>query len=86
MRARTTVRTMLVAALGVALLAPVSGTAQAKPARDLTFMSYNLYLGSSLDPALDVAELPPAAAAGGVRRGGGADLRHRRLHRLPHPR
>ena len=60
MRARTTIRNLLVAAVGVALVAPVSGTAQAKPERDLTFMTYNLYLGSSLDPALDVAELPPA--------------------------
>jgi endonuclease/exonuclease/phosphatase family metal-dependent hydrolase len=60
MRARSTSRTLLFAVLGVALLAPTAGTAEAKPARDLTFMSYNLYLGSSLDPALDVAELPPA--------------------------
>jgi endonuclease/exonuclease/phosphatase family metal-dependent hydrolase len=59
MRAHTTIRASLFAVLGVALLAPTAGTAEAKPARDLTFMSYNLYLGSSLDPALEVAELPP---------------------------
>lgn len=60
MRAHTTIRALLFAVLGIALLAPLTTSAHAKPARDLTFMSYNLYLGSSLDPALDVAELPPA--------------------------
>lgn len=60
MRAHRTIRSLFSAALAVALLAPMAGTAEARPARDLTFMSYNLYLGSSLDPALDVADLPPA--------------------------
>jgi len=64
MRARTPIRVLLLAALVVALVAPVSGTAQAKPERDLTFMSYNLYLGSSLDPALDAAD--PAAFVAAV--------------------
>ncbi len=59
MGAHTRVRALLCAVLGVALLAPAAGSAQARPARDLTFMTYNLYLGSSLDPALDVADLPP---------------------------
>lgn len=59
MRAQTTFRALLLTVLVVALLAPVAGSAHARPARDLTFMSYNLYLGSSLDPALEVAELPP---------------------------
>jgi endonuclease/exonuclease/phosphatase family metal-dependent hydrolase len=60
MRAHTRIRALLFGVLGVALLAPMAGSADARPTRDLTFMSYNLYLGSSLDPALDVAELPPA--------------------------
>lgn len=59
MRAHTAVRGLLFAVLGLALLAPPGG-AHAVPERDLTFMSYNLYLGSSLDPALAVATLPPA--------------------------
>jgi hypothetical protein len=59
MRAHTTIRALSIAVLGVALLAPTAGSAHPRPARDLTFMSYNLYLGSSLDPALEVAELPP---------------------------
>ena len=58
MRAHRAVRALLVTVLGVALLAPAAGTAHARPARDLTFMSYNLYLGSSLEPALEVAGLP----------------------------
>ena len=61
MRAHSTIRrTLLAAVLAIALLAPMAGSADAKPARKLTFMSYNLYLGSSLDPALDVLTLPPA--------------------------
>ncbi|MBJ7356878.1 endonuclease/exonuclease/phosphatase family protein [Nocardioides sp.] len=60
MRAHSTFRALLIAVLGIALLAPAPAEAHGKPSRDLTFMSYNLYLGSSLDPALDVAELPPA--------------------------
>ncbi|WP_159083827.1 endonuclease/exonuclease/phosphatase family protein [Nocardioides terrigena] len=59
MRARTTIRGLLVALLGLTLMAPWGGGAQAAPERDLTFMSYNLYLGSSLDPALEVPSLPP---------------------------
>jgi len=58
MRAHTTIRALLFAGLGLALLAPIA-SAHDRPARELTFMSYNLYLGSSLDPALEVAELPP---------------------------
>jgi endonuclease/exonuclease/phosphatase family metal-dependent hydrolase len=61
----------LTTVLAVALVAP-AGTAGATSGRhdgyghghghgrDLTFMTYNLYLGSSLDPALEVAQLPPA--------------------------
>lgn len=60
MRAHTTIRALLIAVLAVTMLVPAAGSAQARPARDLTFMSYNLYLGSSLDPALEVPELPPA--------------------------
>jgi endonuclease/exonuclease/phosphatase family metal-dependent hydrolase len=60
MRAHTTIRALLIAVLGVTLLALPVGSAQARPARDLTFMSYNLYLGSSLDPALEASVLPPA--------------------------
>jgi endonuclease/exonuclease/phosphatase family metal-dependent hydrolase len=59
MRAHTTFRALLFAVLGISLLAPTAASAHRQPVRDLTFMSYNLYLGSSLDPALDVAELPP---------------------------
>lgn len=67
MRGRRLMRGLIAGVVGVALIAPAAGTAQAKgwhpgherPKRDLTFMSYNLYLGSSLDPALDVALLPP---------------------------
>jgi len=59
MRAHTTIRMLLLAVLVVALLAPTAGSAHDRSGRDLTFMSYNLYLGSSLDPALEVAELPP---------------------------
>ncbi len=63
---------LLATALGAALLVPVAGTADATRGHwhghghghgrghDLTFMTYNLYLGSSLDPALEVAQLPPA--------------------------
>lgn len=60
------IRVLLCAVLGVALLSPMEGSAHAKPARDLTFMSYNLYLGSSLDPALRVPELPPDQQPAGL--------------------
>ena len=64
MRAHTMIRALLITVLGVALLAPTAGSAaHTRPARDLTFMSYNLYLGSSLDPALKVALLPPEEQA-----------------------
>lgn len=70
MRATTSVRFLLLAALALAVLTPTVATAHGRPARDLTFMSYNLYLGSSLDPALVVADLPeeqqPAAFVAAV--------------------
>jgi endonuclease/exonuclease/phosphatase family metal-dependent hydrolase len=59
MRAHTRIRALIFGLLGVVLVAPMAGSADARPARDLTFMSYNLYLGSSLDPALEVSQLPP---------------------------
>jgi endonuclease/exonuclease/phosphatase family metal-dependent hydrolase len=66
MRAHTSIRAVLCAVLGVALLSPVAGSAHGSPARDLTFMSYNLYLGSSLDPALKVPQLPPDQQPAGL--------------------
>ena len=68
MRKHTRTRALATAVLGVALLASTTGSAQAAPARDLTFMSYNLYLGSSLDPALEVATLPAAEQPAALRR------------------
>lgn len=65
---------VLATALAAALLTPGAAPAGAsrgqEPGRghqhrhghgdELTFMTYNLYLGSSLDPALEVGQLPPA--------------------------
>lgn len=53
MRVRTGVRLGLAALLAVALPLAGTGAAQAKDKRELTVMTQNLYLGSSLDPALE---------------------------------
>ena len=50
--ARLGLAALLAALLAVALSVAGSGAAQAKDKRELTIMTQNLYLGSSLDPAL----------------------------------
>lgn len=53
MRLGNGARIALAAALAVALPCAASSTAQAKEKRELTVMTQNLYLGSSLNPALE---------------------------------
>ena len=63
MRVRTGVRLGLAALLAVALPLVSSGAAQAKDKRELTVMTQNLYLGSSLDPALTATTGPEFVGA-----------------------
>ena len=63
MRVRTGVRLGLAALLAVALPLVGSGAAQAKDKRELTVMTQNLYLGSSLTPALTATTGPEFVAA-----------------------
>ncbi|MFZ2016634.1 MAG: endonuclease/exonuclease/phosphatase family protein [Nocardioides sp.] len=63
MRIRTRIGVGLVALLAVAMPLAGSGSAQAKDKREITVMTQNLYLGSSLDPALSATTGPEFVAA-----------------------
>lgn len=58
MRLRSGVRLGLAAALALALPLAATTAAQAKDKRELTVMTQNLYLGSSLNPALEATTGP----------------------------
>ena len=63
MKVRRGVRLGLAALLAVGLSMVGSGAAQAKDKRELTVMTQNLYLGSSLDPALNATTGPEFVGA-----------------------
>ncbi|MEP7191262.1 MAG: endonuclease/exonuclease/phosphatase family protein [Actinomycetota bacterium] len=60
---RTGLRLWLAALVAVALPLAGSGAAQAMDKRELTVMTQNLYLGSSLEPALQASDGPSFVAA-----------------------
>jgi endonuclease/exonuclease/phosphatase family metal-dependent hydrolase len=63
MKVRAGLRLGLAALVAVALPLAGSGAAQAKDKRELTVMTQNLYLGSSLDPALSATTGPEFVGA-----------------------